>query len=408
MDTLSLPASRRLFLERQGLLRQNAFGRGQAAVERAVNQLGYVQIDTISVVQRAHDHVLNTRVANYEPRFLDNLQRQRQLFEYWFHAAAYLPMSEYRYYLPVMDYFRQRYPGKAEVENWVLKRITEEGPLQARDFENTSGKKARGWWDWKPAKHALESLYRGGKLMISHRERFQKVFDLPERVIPADISTRPPDATEWHQFVCRCLLGSLGAACLSDLTTMRQPTRTLYQDNIRKGLGKALTELMESGEVTEVRLEGSDLPHYILTEQLNNLPARLAKPRIHFLSPFDNLVINRDRLQRLFNFDYVLECYVPAPKRQYGYFVLPILRGMDVIGRLDAKAFRSKQMLQINMLMFEPGIQPSESLIAELALALVNFVKVNACNQISLTTIKPTGVKQKLNQVISQLMETDS
>ena len=200
---------------------------------------------------------------------------------------------------------------------------SEEGPLQARDFENTSNKKSGGWWEWKPAKHALESLYRGGRLMISHRENFQKVFDLPERVIPADIDTSPPDAAEWHQFVCRCLLGSLGAACLSDLTTMRQPTRTLYQDNIRKGLGKALFELMEMGEAAEVRLEGSDLPHYVLTEQLSNLPSRLAKPRIHFLSPFDNLVINRDRLQRLFDFSYQLECYVPAPKRQYGYFVLP-------------------------------------------------------------------------------------
>jgi len=186
---------RRIALNQQGLLKNDSFGRGKAATLRAIEHLGYVQIDTISVVERAHHHVLWSRVSNYQPKFLDRLVRQRNLFEYWYHAAAWLPMRDFRFALPRMaqtngerNWFKS---SERKLIGHILKRVREEGPLRARDFEDTrKGKKQ--WWDWKPAKQALEQLFMQGELMVSGRQGFQKVYDLRERVLPDWVDTRQP------------------------------------------------------------------------------------------------------------------------------------------------------------------------------------------------------------------------
>ena len=188
---------RRIALDRQGLLKREPFGRGKRATLKAIEQLGYVQIDTISVVERAHNHVLRARVPNYENHHIDKLQREGRIFEYWFHAAAYLPMRDFRFALPRMHAMRS---GE---ERWlrsrdqklmreVLATVRETGPLKARDFEDTRRGRG-GWWDWKPAKSALEQLFMQGDLMVTGREGFQKIYDLTERVLPADTDMRTPD-----------------------------------------------------------------------------------------------------------------------------------------------------------------------------------------------------------------------
>ena len=170
-------------MEQQGLLRNAHFGRGKNATLRTIEHLGYVQIDTISVVQRAHHHVLMTRVPNYQPRFLERLQTEGKVFEYWYHAAAYLPMRDYRFALPRMRAMKSRLKEggagwvrsrDSQLMTEILDRIRSDGRLRSRDFEDTRDSNA-GWWDWKPAKRALEQLFIQGDLMITGRDGFQKL-----------------------------------------------------------------------------------------------------------------------------------------------------------------------------------------------------------------------------------------
>ena len=212
---MSLSAQlRRIALDRQGLLRTDPFGRGKGAVRRAVENLGYVQIDTISVVARAHHHVLWSRVGNYHPAMLDRLVRERGIFEYWFHAAAWLPMRDYRFALPRMrqlngerNWFESSDP---RLQREILRRIESEGALRARDFVDPEHR-SDGWWEWKPAKQALEQLFMQGEIMVSRRDGFQKVYDLPERVLPDWIDTSLPSPDEYAAYLVDTTLDDLSS-----------------------------------------------------------------------------------------------------------------------------------------------------------------------------------------------------
>ena len=193
---------RRLALGARGLLHKRPFGQGLPAARRAIAHLGYVQIDTISVVERAHHHVLQARVPGYQPKMLDQLLHKREVFEYWSHAAAFLPMEDFRYSLPYKHAIKSgqqhwfKSPDQKLMQN-LLDRIRVDGPLRSRDLESPR-KKGVGWWDWKPAKKALEQLYMQGDLMVSDREGFQKAYDLTERVLPAEVDASMPN----EQGVC--------------------------------------------------------------------------------------------------------------------------------------------------------------------------------------------------------------
>ncbi|MCJ8346368.1 winged helix DNA-binding domain-containing protein, partial [bacterium] len=194
-----------------------------------IEHLGYVQIDTISVIERAHHHVFWTRNQRYRPTDLDELVKSRKVFEYWSHAASYLPMNEYRFSLPMNEY-RFSLPMKKAFQNsgssWfprdiklmsaVLKRIQDEGALRSKDFQNIK-KGNTGWWDWKPAKKALERLFLEGSLEITRRDGFQKVYDLPERVIPSSINTTLPSDTEYIQFLIERTLRHHGLANINEM-----------------------------------------------------------------------------------------------------------------------------------------------------------------------------------------------
>ena len=227
-DSISQKMARRLALHAQLLDGKTKIKKGKEEVKEAVEHLGYVQIDTISVIERAHHHTLWTRVPGYTPKLLHELQAiDRSIFEYWGHAASYLPMEDYRFYIPMMRSFYD--PKNSWFRGWgekygaflepVLKRIREEGPKVARDFENPSernstnhppiladpiglSQKGKGpWWDWKPAKAALEMLFWRGELMISERNGFERVYDLTERVLPAGMDLRVPAADELGRFI---------------------------------------------------------------------------------------------------------------------------------------------------------------------------------------------------------------
>lgn len=370
-----LPKLRRIALNQQGLLRASTFGRGQQAALRAIERLGYVQIDTISVVERAHHHVLWSRIENYSPRFLDRLVRDRKVFEYWFHAAAWLPMADYRFALPRMaqlngerGWFENTDP---KLRREILARIASEGPLRARDFE-ARGRGSTGWWDWKPAKQALEQLFMQGELMVSAREGFQKVYDLPERVIPDWVDTRMPNLGEYADYLVETTLRAHGFANPASMTYLRKGQK------LRAAVKQQLMRRIEEDALVRIDI-GNNTEVYIDPELLESrAPRSVAQLRI--LSPFDNAVIQRQRGRDLFGFDYQIECYLPKPRRQFGYFCLPILYRDQLVGRIDCKAHRAAGSLEIKSLHIEHRVD--DHFPEHFQQALDSFAAFNGCNRI--------------------------
>lgn len=388
MTEISMKDARRLFLDQQGLLRSSPYGRGKGAVVKAIRQLGYVQIDTISVVDRAHHHVLKSRVPNYREQMLDRLLADdRQVFEYWAHAAAYLPIEDYRFYLPMMRGWASRELGDVALSREILARIRDEGPLQSRDFEDTRPDSKNGWWDWKPAKLTLEHLFLGGEIMVARRDGFQKVFDIPERVLPPDIDTRVPGQDEWLRFVALRWLRGAGLGRLNDVAYARTAIRKFTGVAPRKLIEHALAELIEEGLVMSTTIGGETW--YVDRVAADNLPGRLGRRQFHILSPFDNAVINRDRLSTLFGYDYQIECYVPAARRIYGYFCLPMLWGDQFIGRLDGKAVRDKGVFEIRGLFLEPGVRVTDALTAALTDGIATFAERLGCDSVRVLRTEP-------------------
>lgn len=376
----SVPAveGRRIVLTAQGLLGGPRFPDGKAGALAAIEHLGYVQIDTISVVERAHHHVLWSRVPGYSPALLHELQaRDRTVFEYWSHAAAYLPMRDYRFALRRMEAFarggRHWFRRDNRVSRYVLDRIRAEGPLRARDFEAPAGRSGGSWFEWKPAKTALEQLFWSGELMIRERRRFEKVFDLRERVLPAGADTRLPSEEEFLRHLVRTVLAAQGLAAAREISYQRRlPNPALI---------KVLEGMREAGEVIEVKVEG--IPGETYYALKGSLETASADEEVHILSPFDNLVIQRKRLSRLFGYDYQIECYVPGPKRKFGYFCLPVLRGAAFLGRLDAKADRAAGVLRLESFHWEPAVKAHARHFDAVKNAIEKFALFNACPRIS-------------------------
>jgi uncharacterized protein YcaQ len=386
---ISIPQARKLVLLSQRLPSARHTGRAVDATLSAVEHLGYVQIDTISVIQRAHHHTLWNRNPRYNASHLDRLVADKQVFEYWSHAAAYLPMRDYRFSLPRKQAF-----ACGEMDHWyerdermmksVLRRITAEGPLMAKGFEGTGRK--TGEWAAKPAKRALEHLFMQGDLMTSRRVNFHKVYDLTARVLPEDVDTTPPDREASARFLITGYLRANGLAQPSEIAYLRKNTKPL--------VASTLQEMVASGEVLRVR--AGDHSYYVLPSSLELLNNPLARSKAKILSPFDNLVIQRKRMQALFNFDYLIECYVPAPKRQYGYFSLPILWDGKLVARMDCKAERKDSVLHILHLALEPGLKNPAAFFLALRKELESFLQFNDCRHLRLHRTTPTNLKPVL------------
>ncbi len=386
--SLSVDDARRIALSAQGLLRSAPFGRGVDAAARAIDQLGYVQIDTISVVNRAHHHVLQSRVPGFRTELYNTLLARKEVFEYWFHAAAYLPLREYRFYLRAMRAARDRWKVDAKTKREVLSAIRAEGPLGSRWFES-EGHRSGGWWDWKPAKRALELMYLQGELMVTAREGFQKVYDLTERALPDDLDTSQPSDDEWGEYLVGRMVRAQGLVSRRDILHLKQGARHLYPEDINAPVDRALTSLCEAGDLVAVR--AMDDTWYTTQASLDALPLRASRKRVRFLSPFDNAIINRRRTQKLFDFDYTLECYVPEAKRQYGYFCLPMLLGTSLIGRMDAKADRKRRTLILRNLVLDEGVDAAR-VAAPLGLGLREFAESVDCDALSFERL-PAGLE---------------
>ena len=388
---------RRLCLAAQGLLHERPFGSGLDGTRRAIQHLGYVQIDSISVVARAHHHVLQARVPKFAPAMTNQLLNSKDIFEYWAHAAAFLPMEDFRFSLPYKQAIKAgqvhwyKKPDQKLMQE-LLARIRSDGPLKSRDLEQ-SRNKGSGWWDWKPAKKAIEQLYMCGDLMICDREGFQKSNDLTERVLPANVDTTTPDTDELAAYLLDQQLRSSAFVSLKGITYLRRGAE------LRNATKALVNARVDAGELERVRLD-NDAVYLCKTGTLDK-PLPRVKDRLLILSPFDNSVIQRERLEALFNFNYQLECYLPEAKRQFGYFSLPLLFRDKFFGRMDCKAHRKTAVLEIKNLHVEPHQFDDNELAKAFSAALRKFAQFQGCESIELRTVNPARLRSVLSELES-------
>jgi len=405
---LSLSAVRALALHAQGLTTPNGAEPDPTpdAIYRAVEQVGCVQIDTLHLVRRSHYLVLWSRVGHYDPADFDRLiyhPDQRRLFEYWKHAASIIPLAEYRYRQETMRYFRdrggwwsdwRRNPDNTALVQQVLERVRAEGPLRAADFES-DGHKRGTWWDWKPAKHALEYLYDVGDLMIADRVNFQRVYDLRERVLPGWVEFTPLMADEVRGYEIERAARALGIA---------QAGQVADYAYMKRGEGApVIKELLAEGVLLEVEAElangkaGTLVLHRDALLQLEQAAdGAIRATRTTFLSPFDSLFWARDCDQQVWGFRQTLEAYKPEPQRIWGYYCLPILHGDRLVGRFDPKLERKTGTLRLKALYLEPGIDPADDLIADIAGALRDFMAWHEARDLVIERSDPAEFGQKL------------
>ena len=376
-------------LASQGLLQAQPFGRGLAGAQKAIQHLGYVQIDTISVVERAHHHVLHSRVPGFKPDMMNQMLVERDIFEYWSHAAAFLPMEDYRFSLPYKNAIKggqthwYKTPDQ-KLMKALLERIRLDGPLRSRDIEADKTKRG-GWWDLKPAKKALEQLYMQGDLMVCDRTGFQKQYDLTERVLPSHINTQVPSVKELAEHLLEQQLRCHGVVNLKGLIYLRR------NKELRNTMKALLSDKLAQGDLEQMQVcvTNSDTAEYFI--EAGGLDSRLSRlnNKLTILSPFDNAVIQRDRLKDLFQYNYQIECYVPEAKRQYGYFSLPLLFRGEFIGRMDCKAHRKTRHLEIKFLHFEEHDFDEDLLMAALVEAVDKFRFFQECDSVSLGRVEP-------------------
>lgn len=366
-----------------------------------VTALGYVQIDTLHVVHRAHDVNLWSRFGAYEINHFHRLiytPGERRLYEGWGHAASLLPLAHYRYHRWRTD---QKISFNPSFQEWAnkgdnralaqqtLDRIRNEGGLRVGDFDYT-GPQRGDWYDWKPPKMALEALFAWGDLMVAERVNFQRVYDVRERVLPTWVDTSPVDRDEARRFCLEQAAKALGVFEPRHLTFyayMRAtPARALIKDLIKQGV---LVEIQ--GESKTWHVHRDNLP---LLQQAAE--GEIKAERTTFLSPFDSLFWAGDRDERLWDFQQVLECYKPAAERVYGYFCFPILHRDRLVGRFDPKLDRKAGMLHLNALYLEPGITPDDDLVAGVATAMRDFLAWHSATGLKIEKSDPAEFGEKL------------
>lgn len=375
---ISNEAARRIFLFRQGLSGPPGRAMNKGDLLKLITDIGFVQLDSIATVERAHHQIIFSRNQTYKRQHLtDLLEKDRSLFEHWTHDASILPTAFYPYW---KHRFRRREP--VILERWrrwqgpgfdaafeeVNRRIAEGGPVMSRDMK-AEGHQSGGWWNWHPSKTALEFLWHTGKLAVSGRVNFQKVYDLAERVIPPEHYDREVPHDEFIDWACRQALSRLGFATSGEIAAFFD---IITPQEARQWVSNHRDELCE---VTLAHSDGGkDRASYAFAGFTGD-DAVVPPQRIRVLSPFDPLLRDRARTERLFGFFYRIEVFVPEAKRQYGYYVFPLLEGDGLIGRLDMKADRKNGTLDVRRVWFEKAVRASTGRLEKLDSELSRVAK---------------------------------
>ncbi|WP_316198099.1 winged helix-turn-helix domain-containing protein [Bradyrhizobium sp. SZCCHNS2002] len=334
---------RRIWLRAQRLDEETPFGAGPEAVAAAVAHLGYVQIDTINVIERCHHHILFTRIPAYRRADLRQAQSvDKSVFEYWTHALAYVPMHDFRFFLPAMRRHRRdghRWLNSVKPEDMrKVMRLIRQGALTIRDIEDdVLTEKEHLWASRKPSKRALQLGFYQGTLTISGREGMLKTYDLTSRHFGWDKPPKPATQAEITAYLLDRALRAQGVVSLDSACHLDAPAKP--------GVRRLIEARQRRGELVPVDIEGAGkLQHWARPEMLDRI-GELGSDRVHILSPFDPLIIQRKRTELFFDYAHRFEAYVPKEKRQFGYFALPVLVGEDIVAALDLKTDRQKRKL---------------------------------------------------------------
>ena len=423
-DAYPIEAVAALFLERQHLTRPRAHRLTARRLVAFVADAGGLQLDSINVVTRAHYLTLFSRFGAYSPATVDRLAyRRRLLFEYWAHAACLVPRGDLAAWRRVMVEYGHRgrawghWPRKYDgVLREVEAAIAEKGPLGSADFEGPRQSLAggAGWWNWKPTTRALDHLWISGRTAVHSRRHFHKRFDLFERVLPEVTEIEPfalRDFRRWHLLRS---LAALGAATETDLRMYLTFPRASHLD--RKG---TLRDLLREGLVVEVPVEthhGGRPVRWLLRAEDREALGRAARRRrpsvgTTLLSPFDSLLWYRDRIRRLFGFDYTIEVYVPEAKRRHGYYSLPLLHDGQLVGRVDAKTHREEGRLELRHVHLEPwvlggdrppvarrGLVEVDAVLDGLADTARDLATMVGADRVSVTRVTPARLRTELRR----------
>ncbi len=374
---LNRDGARALQLAAQGLIHRPEQPATRRDVLAVIRRMGALQIDSISIVARSPYLVLWSRLGSYDPAWLDDLLVGGNLFEYWSHAACFLPSEDWPLYRRDMLEGRNRARGWAidwldahgEVAERVLARLRSGGPVRSSEWEREGGLKGTGWWDWKPEKMALEALFATGEVMVARRDNFQRVYSLRTRVLPSWNDAQLPTEEEARRGLALKAVRALGVAKAQWVPD--------YFKRPVKGTAALLEGLADEGLIRRIQVEGWEAPGYVHPSNV-----RLARQATHgilrhegttLLSPFDPVVWDRARLFDLWGFHYRIEVYTPAAKRRYGYYTLPVLHRGRLVGRLDPKAHRASGVLEIRQIHLEAGVEPAPDLVNGLANAVAAF-----------------------------------
>lgn len=388
LPRLDNQAARRVFLAAHGLAEEPAGPAKGADLLALIHRLGFVQIDSINTVERAHHMILWSRRPTYRPENLRPLlERDRTLFEHWTHDAAVIPTA----FLPhwqgrfARDHVAipERWQGWQGTEflhkvDEVLAHVRANGPVGTGDVGEDEARAKGGWWDWHPSKAALEYLWRAGRLAVCRRDGFAKIYDLAERVYPACPTPDPDETLDW---ACRSALDRLTFATSGEIAAF---WRVVSPEDAKGWCAAALAR----GEIDEVLIESADgslrrsfcLPD--LAQRADAAP--LPPERVRILSPFDPALRDRNRAERLFGFRYRIEVFVPAPKRTYGYYVFPVLEGARLIGRIDLKCRRDLGALAVAAFWPEAGVQMGKGRMARLMAELDRLGRFTGCPELML------------------------
>jgi len=382
--------ARRLFLNKHGLASAPK-GSGKGDDLRAViDEIGFVQLDSINTVARAHHMILAARRPAYKEKNLKLLmERDRHLFEHWTHDASVIPTEFFRHWQ--LRFERDKASLAARWRNWhkngfegkiddILKQISDHGPVTSATVGEDEQRSNGGWWNWHPSKAALEYLWRTGEVSVSGRENFQKIYDLTDRVIPAQHLGQAYDPDETIDWAARSALDRLGFATSGEIAAfwdLITPVESKNWCQEAQARGDIIELLVESADGTTRKVFAS--PQTL--ETLDALPQPPSRVRI--LSPFDPALRDRKRAERLFGFVYRIEIFVPEAKRQYGYYVFPVMEGDRLIGRIDMKALRSEDRLHVRAYWPEQGVRASKGRLAKLQSELERWARFGGCSDIT-------------------------
>jgi uncharacterized protein YcaQ len=387
---ISQTEARQMHLAAQGLSARPPHAATKGTVLEAIRRMQLVQIDTINVVARSQYLVLWSRIGSYTAEWLDELLAEGKVFEYWAHAACYIPIERFPLFEWAMRNEHVNWRGwgveHADVIDKVRTSVVNAGEMRSVDFKRVDGG-AGQWWSWKPEKMALEYLVTTGELMISRRDGFQRVYAPRDHVLRGRFS--PLDARDQAPHSDFVALGvrALGVARGSWISDYYRLKRT--------GLTQTVRDLLEQGILHEVRVDGWDKPAVVHQDNLQMLSAEPSSVTT-FLSPFDPVIWHRVRARELFGFDYTLEIYVPQAKRKYGYFTMAILHRGALIGLIDPKAHRQERRLELRAMHLNADVEMTDRLVEDLAQAISDFSSWHGASEVTIGNVYP----KKLGAVI--------